>query len=60
MTTVIHKCFRYIPEHKVQTNYGPFSRYYVQQDLDEGHLITTTIPVADVSFRDHKPQTFFK
>ncbi|KAH3769956.1 hypothetical protein DPMN_171235 [Dreissena polymorpha] len=40
---------RYIPEHKVQTNYGPFSRYYVQQDLDEGHMITTTIPVADLT-----------
>jgi len=40
---------RYIPDHKVKTNYGPFGRYYIQQDLDEGHLITTSIPVEDVS-----------
>ncbi|WAR12509.1 hypothetical protein MAR_026689 [Mya arenaria] len=39
---------RYIPEHNMRTNYGPFSRYYIQQDLDEGHLITTSIPVDDL------------
>ncbi|WAR12507.1 hypothetical protein MAR_026687 [Mya arenaria] len=39
---------RYIPDHKVKTNYGPFSRYYIQQDLDEGHLITTSIPVNEL------------
>ncbi|WAR12508.1 hypothetical protein MAR_026688 [Mya arenaria] len=38
---------RYIPDHKVKTNYGPFSRYYIQQDLDEGHHITTSIPIDD-------------
>ncbi|KAL4234824.1 hypothetical protein ACF0H5_006465 [Mactra antiquata] len=39
---------RYIPTHKVKTNYGPFSKYHVQQELDDGYQVHTSIPVDEL------------
>ena len=39
---------RYIPDSAVKTNFGPFARYYVQQDLDDGYYLKTSIPVDQV------------
>lgn len=39
---------RYVPDSAVKTNFGPFARYYVQQDLDDGYYLKTSIPVDQV------------
>ena len=39
---------RYLPDKPVKTHFGPYSRYFVQQDLDDGYYFSTGIPVNQV------------
>ena len=39
---------RYLPDKPVKTHFGPYCRYFVQQDLDGGYYFSTGIPVNQV------------
>ena len=48
---------RFLPDKPVKTHFGPYSRYFVQQDLDDGYYFSTGIPVNQVILVSHYDNT---